>query len=551
MIDLHTHSTRSDGTLSPSELVDYAVKKGLSALALTDHDSVDGLDEAINHAEALKAQGINAPEIIPGIEFSTEYMGKDIHILGLFIDYKSGEFVKYLKDFVDSRDNRNKKMCEMMVADGINMPYEDLLKECPDSVITRAHMARYMVEHGIVKDRSVAFDKYIGDHCKYFLSREKITPEMAIELILKANGIPILAHPILYHMSVKNLEELIIRLKAAGLMGIEAIYTTYSSSDEGLIRGFANKYHLLLSGGSDFHGANKPGIDLGTGYGKLYLDDEILENQKNALKNILFTDMDGTLLRKDCTVSESLKESIDSMVSKGHRFVLSSGRPINSILERKVNLGFNYPNTYIISYNGGLIYDCDKETVIYSNKLSQETIRKVVKIADEAHIHVHSYTDTDIIGYENDEEVKFYRSRIDMPLVCVKDIADYLAEGSYKVQIISLTDKEALKALALKINSELGDSVEAFFSNDYYLEVLPKNTSKGTAVLWLTDYLSMPHSHTFAAGDEDNDISMIKAAAHGIAMKNATPEVKAAADIITENDNNHDGLIEILTKYFA
>lgn len=550
MIDLHTHSTRSDGTLSPSELVDYAVKKGLSALALTDHDSVDGLDEALNHAKELKAQGINAPEVIPGIEFSTEYMGKDIHILGLFIDYKSGEFVKYLKDFVDSRDNRNKKMCEMMVADGINMPYEDLLKECPDSVITRAHMARFMVEHGIVKDRSAAFEKYIGDHCKYFLSREKITPEMAIDLILKANGIPILAHPILYHLSVKNLEELIARLKAAGLMGIEAIYTTYSSSDEGLIRDFAKKYHLLLSGGSDFHGANKPGIDLGTGYGKLYLGDEILNAQKNALKNILFTDMDGTLLRKDCTVSESLKESIDSMVSKGHRFVLSSGRPINSILERKVNLGFNYPNTYIISYNGGLIYDCDKETVIYSNKLSQKTIRKVVKIADEAHIHVHSYTDTDIIGYEDDEEVKFYRSRIDMPLVCVKDIADYLAEGSYKVQIISLTDKEALKALAVKINSELGDSVEAFFSNDYYLEVLPKNTGKGTAVLWLTDYLSMPHSHTFAAGDEDNDISMIKAAAHGIAMKNATTEVKAAADIITENDNNHDGLKEILDKYF-
>lgn len=550
MVDLHTHSTRSDGTLSPSELVDLAVKKGLTAVALTDHDSVAGLDEAINHAKELSEQGIAVPEIIPGIEFSTEYEGKDIHVVGLFIDYKSGVFADYLKHFVDSRDERNKRMCDMMVADGIDIPYEKLLSECPNSVVTRAHMARYMVEHGIVRDRAAAFDKYIGDHCKYFLSREKVTPEMAIDLILQADGIPVLAHPMLYHLSDKKLDELVARLKKAGLMAIEAIYSTYSASDERHVRGLAQKYHLLLSGGSDFHGANKPGIDLGTGYGKLYLDDEILNKQKLALKNILFTDMDGTLLNSDSNISDSLKYAIDTMIERGHKFVLASGRPINSILERKVNLGFNYPNSYIISYNGGLIYDCESNSIIHMSKLAQDAVREIVKLADEAHIHVHSYTETHIVGYEEDKEIEFYRRRIKMPFMQVSDIAAALPDGALKVQIISLTDKDALKKLAEKINDALGNVAEAFFSNDYYLEVLPKHTDKGTAVRWLTDYLSMPHSHSYAAGDEDNDIPMIKAAGHGIAMQNATEKVKEYADIITVKDNNHDGLLEIINKYF-
>lgn len=550
MIDLHVHSTKSDGTFTPSELVDYAMEKGLTAFALTDHDTTDGLSEAVSYAKSLRDKGINAPEVIPGIEFSTEYEGKDIHVVGLFINHESKVFKDYLKSFVESRENRNKKMCDMLNADGLLAPYDVLKEKYKGSVITRAHIAAYMQEKGIVKSRAEAFERYIGDRCKYFIPREKVTPEMAIDLILKADGIPILAHPILYHMSDKRLDALVSQLKEQGLMGIEAVYTTYAPADERQIRGLAKKYHLLLSGGSDFHGANKPGIDLGTGYGKLYLDDEILKKQKEALKNILFTDMDGTLLLSDCTISESMKKSIDSAVSKGHRFVLTSGRPLPSILERKVKLGLNYNNTFIISNNGGLIYDCDKAETIYMNKLSGDTIRKVVKMADEAGIHVHSYTDSEIIGYEEDEEVSFYRRRIKMPFIAVKDIADYLKDGAYKVQIISLNDRKALEDLAVKINEKLGDDVEAFFSNAYYLEVLPKGTSKGAAVSWLTDYLSMPHSHTYAAGDEDNDISMIEAAGTGIAMKNATDKVKAAADIITENDNNHDGLIEVLNKYF-
>ncbi len=550
MVDLHVHSTKSDGTYTPTELVDYAVKKGLSAFALTDHDSVAGLDEAIEYAASLKSKGINAPEIIPGIEFSTEYMGQDIHILGLFIDHHSPVFEQYLKEFVESRENRNKKICEKFTEDGIPVSYDELMATFPGAVITRAHFAKFLYLHGHVKSTAEAFERYIGDNRPYHLPREKVSPEMAIELILQADGLPILAHPMLYHMSKNNLDSLVGMLKEHGLIGIEGIYSTYSASDERVVRELADKYHLLLSGGSDFHGSNKANLDLGCGYGKLYVHDTILENLKKAGKNILFTDMDGTLLLKDSTISETMKKAIDSMVSRGHKIILTSGRPLPSILERIVKLGLNFPDTYAIAFNGGLIYDVEAKKELRSVKLPQNIVRKVISIADSFGVHAHCYTNTSIVGTSVDEELKFYRSRIDMPFIEVKDIADYLTDGSFKVQLIDLKDKNKLISLREAILRELHDVVDTCFSNDYYLEILPKGISKGDAVSFLASYLPLPISHTFAAGDEDNDISMIKAAGHGIAMINGTEETKAAADIITKLDNNHDGLIEIIEKYF-
>lgn len=285
MVDLHVHSNRSDGTYSPTELVDYAIEKGLTAFALTDHDTVDGLDEAIEYADKLKASKAfsgTVPEVIPGIELSTEYEGRDIHIVGLNIDYRNDEFTRYLKDFVESRDNRNRKMCSLLCEAGIDISYEKLLEEFPDSVITRAHYARYMLNHGYIKSIKEAFDRYVGDHCPYFVPREKVSPAQAVNLILSAGGIPILAHPILYHMSDARLDRLVAELKSEGLVGIEAIYSTYNTSEERQIRNLAKKYNLLISGGSDFHGANKPGLDLAVGYGKLYVPDSVWAEIKNA-----------------------------------------------------------------------------------------------------------------------------------------------------------------------------------------------------------------------------------------------------------------------------
>lgn len=281
-VDLHTHTTKSDGTFTPSELVDYAIEKGLTAVAITDHDTTEGLDEALSHAAALRKQGKPSVEVIPGIEFSTEYEGKDVHIVGLFISYHAPAFQSHLDAFVASRINRNIKMCERLQAADIDITYEKLQTENPGAVITRAHYAAYLLTHGYVKSRQEAFDRYLGDHTKYFVPREKVTPAQAVQLILAADGIPILAHPPLYHMGNERLDKLVASLKETGLMGIEAVYSTYTNQDEQNMCRLAEKYDLLLSGGSDFHGDNKPGLDLAVGYGKLFVPEEILNRIQSA-----------------------------------------------------------------------------------------------------------------------------------------------------------------------------------------------------------------------------------------------------------------------------
>ncbi|MCR5311300.1 MAG: Cof-type HAD-IIB family hydrolase, partial [Lachnospiraceae bacterium] len=394
------------------------------------------------------------------------------------------------------------------------------------------------------------FEKYIGDHAPCYVPREKVTPEQAVELILKADGIPVLAHPILYNLSDRKLEHLILDLKEKGLLGIEAVYSTYSPADERKIRAFAYKYHLLLSGGSDFHGKNKDRIDLGTGLGNLKVPEEFLDKIKQAGRNVLFTDLDGTLFLKDSTVSPEMHAALKAMTDKGYRFVINSGRPLPSVLERIVNLGFNFSNMYVISNNGGLIYDYESKKVIKDFRLSQDIIRKVVDMAKEAGIHVHSYTDSEIVGFEDDDELKFYRERIHMPFIKTDDIAGCLPQGSFKVQIISLDNIPALAALKDRILATLPLEVDAVFSNDQYLEIVPKGVSKGDAMLYLADCLPVPRSRLFAAGDENNDMTMIKYAGTGIAMKNGCEELKAAADIVTLRDNDHDGLLEVIEKYF-
>lgn len=289
MVDLHVHSTRSDGTFTPARLVEYAIEKRLSAFALTDHDTVDGLEEAISHAAELRLRSSGnppVPEVIPGIELSSEYQGKDIHVVGLYIDWHNAGFQEYLRGFVASRDIRNEKMCALLQEVGMDISYEKLREAFPDSVITRAHYARYMLAHGYIGSMAEAFEHYVGDHCPCYVPREKVTPAQAVALIREADGIPVLAHPILYHMSDARLDNLVSELKDAGLMGIEALYSTYHSCDERQICGLAKKYDLLLSGGSDFHGDNKPGLDLGTGYGRLIVPDEILENIRKAHRSL-------------------------------------------------------------------------------------------------------------------------------------------------------------------------------------------------------------------------------------------------------------------------
>ena len=276
IVDLHTHTTESDGSFTPEELISEAKRKGLSAIAITDHDTFAGI------AKAAPIAAANDIELIPGIEFSTDYHGKEVHVVGLYIDTQNAHLNAKMKEFRDCRENRNITIVENLQKEGFDITMEALKAENPDCVITRANIARFLYEHGMIPSIQTAFEKYIGDNCKCFVNRFKVTPMDAVRLIKEAGGTAVLAHPLLYHMSNANLQKLIDDMKAAGLDGIEAIYCTYSAAEEREMKQLAKQNGLLISGGSDFHGSTKPKLELATGYGKLYIPYSVLETIKAA-----------------------------------------------------------------------------------------------------------------------------------------------------------------------------------------------------------------------------------------------------------------------------
>lgn len=279
-IDLHVHSNISDGTLTPTEVVKEAISASLSAFALTDHDSLYGLNEA-KEAAAKQASLGHHIEVISGVEISCNYQDhKEIHIVGLMVDETNAKLNDALEQAIINRDNRNIKMIKNFNDAGIPIKLEDLEGFAPQSVITRAHFARYFVENGYVKTRKEAFEKYLDQNGPYYVPREFISPEDSIALIRQAGGIPVLAHPLLYHLSKDELDKLVSRLKEAGLVAIEAVYSTNTGCDESDTRRLARLNDLLLSGGSDFHGANKPDISIGKGFGNLKIPYEFLDEMR-------------------------------------------------------------------------------------------------------------------------------------------------------------------------------------------------------------------------------------------------------------------------------
>ena len=278
-IDLHVHSTASDGSLTPSELVNYAIVKDLCAFALTDHDTTAGIEEAMKEAGRINtAAGQTILQVIPGIELSAEYEGKDIHILGLNINHTNPDFLKQLEQFQKTRFARNQKMIELLNLNGFNITPEGIKKRFGNAVITRAHYAILMVEGGYVKDKDVAFHKYLNPGCLCYVPRTKVSVTDAVEIILKAEGKPVLAHPLLYKLTLRELENLVSLLKPAGLQGIEAIYSSNKWDDESRMKQLAKKYDLFITGGTHFHGTAKPTLDLGVGYGNMRISPELLEH---------------------------------------------------------------------------------------------------------------------------------------------------------------------------------------------------------------------------------------------------------------------------------
>lgn len=282
-IDLHVHSTISDGTYTPTELIEYAVSKGLTAMALTDHDTINGIKEAQLAANRLKLEGHDIT-LIPGVEISAAFLNRDIHILGLFVDCCNELLVKTLEGAVRERETRNEKMAVNLRNAGLSITLDELKAEDPQAIITRAHFAKLLYKKGYVSSVKDAFTKYLGDDSPYYVKRNYISPEDAISLIKQASGIPVLAHPLLYHLNEKEIDALVLRLKNAGLEGIEAIYSNNISNEEAYVRSLAKKYDLAITGGSDFHGSVKPDIDLGTGRGNLKIPADLLLPLTQRLK---------------------------------------------------------------------------------------------------------------------------------------------------------------------------------------------------------------------------------------------------------------------------
>ena len=247
-IDLHIHSTASDGRLSPGDVVRKSAALGLTLMALADHDSTDGNAPAQAAAEAFP--GLT---VIPAVEINTDVPAGEAHVLGYFIDCENDELQATLARLRNSRQERAQGMIAKLVNLGIHIDWQRVQQLAGSGSIGRPHLAQAMLEKGYIASFKEAFVKYIGRGCPAYVERGKIIPAEAVALVLRANGLPVLAHP----FTVNDPEGLITELKAAGLAGIEAYYNSYTATETNRLVSLAHKHNLLPTVGSDYHGLDE------------------------------------------------------------------------------------------------------------------------------------------------------------------------------------------------------------------------------------------------------------------------------------------------------
>lgn len=270
MIDLHTHSTASDGTLTPAEIARAAAAAGLKAVALTDHDTVAGIPEARAAAEDL------ALAFVPGVEISVRLERGALHIVGLFVDEGCPALGAALDWAVAVRVDRNRRIAEKLRELRMPVDLAEVEAAAGGGVVGRPHFARAMVERGHVRSALAAFQRYLDRGKPAYISKERMDPARAMDVVRAAGGVPILAHPGQTKHTGDELEKLVAKLADLGLGGIEVHYSGVTPAESRELRRLAEKYGLVRSGGSDFHGAVKPGIALGRGPGSLRVPDDLL-----------------------------------------------------------------------------------------------------------------------------------------------------------------------------------------------------------------------------------------------------------------------------------
>jgi len=278
MVDLHVHSTHSDGTLTPARLVEEAMWAGLTALALTDHDTISGNDEFL---AAGAARGLH---VIAGVEISAQYENPELdgsrdgemHILGYFPHWNPATAAKLapLSRIRSARNERNPKIIARLQTLGCNLSYDEVVALAGNEVVGRPHIAAVLVAKGYAKNSQDAFNRYLAKGAPAYVPKAIFPQRDAVQLIAQAGGLPVLAHPKLLGItSIKLLEQIVESLIDAGLRGIEAYYSSHQPADVECYLAIAQRYGLLVTGGSDFHGANKPRIQLGRGFGSLNVPD--------------------------------------------------------------------------------------------------------------------------------------------------------------------------------------------------------------------------------------------------------------------------------------
>lgn len=275
-IDLHLHTTHSDGSFSTAEVMAFAKQAGLTALAITDHDIVDGIPEATAIGKEL---GI---EVVPGVEISSRLGESELHILGYFLNWTDPLLAQRLSTLRDSRHLRNPKIVQRLNELGIPITYEEVRALAGTESVGRPHIARLLMEKKFVTSAKEAFDRYLANGRPAFVDRDLPAPADAVQWIREAGGVPVLAHPTWVRTSAEGLRVLVRELKAAGLGGVEVHYSTHTPSQTTEYLDLAKQCDLLVTGGSDFHGVTKPDIEVGIGRGQLKVSQKLLDPLRKA-----------------------------------------------------------------------------------------------------------------------------------------------------------------------------------------------------------------------------------------------------------------------------
>lgn len=283
MIDLHTHSRVSDGSATPTQLIELASSANCQAIALTDHDTFDGIHEARKRAEELDI------ELIPGVEVSCDWIHGTLHLLVYFVDDSKLPLTKTLLEMQGARELRNRQLVDFMASDGVDITYEELLVEGGGSGIGRPHFAALMLKLGIVSSIQEAFDNYLEVDQKYYIEKKTYPPEELIALAISSGGVPVLAHPYSVANDPNDVAGIVEELTSHGLAGLETQYGRYSLSQRKTLNEIAKSNSLVITGGSDFHGTYKPDLSIGVGRGDLNVPYDILIQLKERRTRLLDT----------------------------------------------------------------------------------------------------------------------------------------------------------------------------------------------------------------------------------------------------------------------